>query len=175
MSYQELAMRTNSHSFYPYAFKASIMSQLRSFILESRDLDYYKRNLFYSGQPEGAHESGSTRFLSPDFAKTPEHSIEIIHGIVGIATESGELIEALENAINRKEIDKTNIIEEMGDVCWYLALLCKALDVTLDEVQAINIAKLAKRYPLKFESELAHNRNLDLERQVLEEGVNNGE
>ena len=167
MSYEKLAMRTNSHSFYPYVFKNSFLTDLRSAIESSKEMDGHKRVIFYSGQAEGHHDAGSSRFLSPDFAEDPKVAIEIIHSIVGILTESGELAEALEAAITEKKINRTNIIEEMGDLLWYIALLCNAMHTTIEEVGAINIGKLAVRYPEKFDPERAHERDLVAEEKML--------
>ena len=36
---------------------------------------------------------------------------------------------------------------ELGDICWYLAQACMALDTTFDEVIEMNVRKLESRYP----------------------------
>jgi NTP pyrophosphatase (non-canonical NTP hydrolase) len=36
---------------------------------------------------------------------------------------------------------------ELGDICWYLAQACMALDTTFDEVIEMNVEKLESRYP----------------------------
>ena len=36
---------------------------------------------------------------------------------------------------------------ELGDICWYIAQACMALDTTFDEVIEMNVEKLEKRYP----------------------------
>ena len=36
---------------------------------------------------------------------------------------------------------------ELGDICWYLAQACMALDTTFDEVIEMNVEKLKARYP----------------------------
>ena len=70
---------------------------------------------------------------------------------VGISAEGGEFMEIVKkmvfqgkpwNADNRE-----HLIIELGDVMWYGAQACMALDVSLDDVIATNVDKLKKRYP----------------------------
>ena len=70
---------------------------------------------------------------------------------VGLAAESGEFLEIVKkmvfqgkpwNADNRE-----HLIIELGDVMWYVAQACMALDVSFDDVIRGNVRKLEKRYP----------------------------
>ena len=70
---------------------------------------------------------------------------------VGISAEGGEFMEIVKkmvfqgkpwNADNRE-----HLIIELGDVLWYVAQACMALDVSFDEVIRTNVKKLEKRYP----------------------------
>ena len=70
---------------------------------------------------------------------------------VGLAAESGEFLEIVKkmvfqgkpwNADNRE-----HLIIELGDVLWYVAQACVALDVPFDDVIRGNVKKLEKRYP----------------------------
>ncbi len=96
----------------------------------------------------------------------------VFHAIVGISTESAELLEALD--LDSVGYDRVNILEELGDLCWYQAIAVDALDAKLEE-DVLNrvIAKLRFRYPEKFTSEHAINRDLVKERQVLETNPHN--
>jgi len=95
--------------------------------------------------------------------------IDLLHGAIGICTEGGELLDALKKHIYYgKELDKVNIIEEIGDVLWYIALICNALGISLEEVMQKNIEKLQIRYPEHFSEENALFRNLEKERNILE-------
>lgn len=70
-----------------------------------------------------------------------------LHMAVGISGEAGELLDAVKKAtIYRKPIDRENVIEEMGDLEFYMEGLRQGLDITREEVLAHNIAKLSKRY-----------------------------
>lgn len=93
----------------------------------------------------------------------------ILHGIMGVVTEAGELMDIIKRYFfYDKEPLKVHIIEEIGDVFWYLAILCDALEIDFEMVWKRNIAKLRKRYPEKFTSKAAINRDLAAERKELE-------
>lgn len=103
------------------------------------------------------------------FGATGAVTPRIEHAVYGIATEAGELMDALKQSkIYGKGLDKTNLVEEVGDVMWYLALLCDELEITFEEVWDKNIRKLKARYPEKFSKKNAAKRNLEKERQELE-------
>ena len=68
-------------------------------------------------------------------------------------------------------MDETNLVEELGDMCWYIAEACAALGVTIGYVMEKNILKLQERYPEKYSDEQAaeHNRDRAAERAILGE------
>lgn len=93
----------------------------------------------------------------------------ILHGMIGAATEVGELQDAVKkHLIYSKPLDMVNVMEECGDLFWYLALTLDAAGFTISECMERNIEKLRARFPDKFTSELANNRDLDAERAALE-------
>ncbi len=96
-------------------------------------------------------------------------NIRLLHSAIGISTEAGELLDSLKKHIYYgKEFDKTNFKEEIGDIFWYIAIACDELGVTIESLMERNIEKLQARYPNKFTSEDAINRNLETERKILE-------
>lgn len=93
-----------------------------------------------------------------------------LHGGMGLATESGEFLDNLKKYLfYAKEFDRVNAKEEISDILWYVAILCDALNVDIQKVMSMNIAKLRARYPEKFTREDATNRDLSKERQILED------
>lgn len=77
---------------------------------------------------------------------TPEDA-HALHMAVGISGESGELLDAIKKAaIYRKPIDRANVIEELGDLEFYMEGLRQGLGITREETIEANIAKLSKRY-----------------------------
>lgn len=96
----------------------------------------------------------------------------VVHAIVGMFGECGELVEALLLSENEgKPIDRVSTGEELGDLDWYKAVILDAM--SLDEVQIREtvIAKLKKRYGDKFTPDAAINRDVAAERVVLEESL----
>jgi len=70
-----------------------------------------------------------------------------LHMAVGIAGESGELLDAVKKAvIYRKPLDRDNVIEELGDLEFYMEGLRSRLGITREETLEANITKLSKRY-----------------------------
>ena len=98
-----------------------------------------------------------------------EEVINLLHAAIGLATESGELLDMLKKHIfYGQPLDYVNAKEELGDLNWYMALAMDAMGTTFDEVQRLNIEKLKARYPEKFDEDKAINRDLDKERKILE-------
>ena len=71
----------------------------------------------------------------------------LLHMSIGISGEAGELLDAVKKyAIYRKGLDKENIIEELGDLRFFMAGLMNALNITEYDIIEYNNAKLARRY-----------------------------
>ena len=70
---------------------------------------------------------------------------------VGINAEGGEFLEIIKKMVFQGKPfnadNKEHMIIELGDLMWYVAQACMALEVSLDEVVARNVKKLEKRYP----------------------------
>ena len=75
----------------------------------------------------------------------------LLTAAVGISAEGGEFMEIVKKIIFQgKPYSEDNIRHmkiELGDVMWYLAQACMALDTDFDELMAMNVEKLGKRYP----------------------------
>tara|TARA_B100001769_G_C22080210_1_gene581990 strand:- start:445 stop:1164 length:720 start_codon:yes stop_codon:yes gene_type:complete len=90
----------------------------------------------------------------------------LLTAAVGISAEGGEFMEIVKKiAFQGKPYDEANINHlrvELGDVLWYVAQACIALDVSLDDVIGQNITKLAARYPEgTFSTYFSENRRID--------------
>ena len=75
----------------------------------------------------------------------------LITAAFGLTAEAGEFTEVVKKIILQgKPYNEENIFHmkrELGDICWYLAQACMALDTTFDEVIEMNVDKLKARYP----------------------------
>lgn len=95
--------------------------------------------------------------------------LDDMHMILGMQTEVAEIADVYKKHIAYgKELDLVNIKEEIGDAMWYFANLCNFHGWDLRDILDTNINKLKIRYPEKFTSENALNRDLVKEREVLE-------
>lgn len=72
------------------------------------------------------------------------------HMATGIAGEAGEALDAVKKyAIYCKPIDRENVVEELGDLEFYMEGLRQGLNITRQETLDHNIAKLSVRYSSK--------------------------
>ena len=70
-----------------------------------------------------------------------------LHAALGVAGEAGELADAVKKeCIYKKPVDRYNIIEELGDLRFYMQAVQQMYEITEQEVLQANADKLAKRY-----------------------------
>ena len=151
--------------------KNQIASVIEEIVDLSEELDLLKKSLFY-GKPS-TDQFGEVE--SP-FELPATSDQDLIHAVIGIITEAGELgklvVEAVDKLDESKvvlEFDRQNAKEEGGDLLWYVALLCRALGVPLEEMMGGNINKLSARYKAKqFTAQEALNRNTTAEMAALD-------
>ena len=85
--------------------------------------------------------------------------VNIWHAATGIATEAGELLSSIKAiVIYNKPMDLDNIIEELGDLEFYMEHLRQELMITRNEVIAHNMEKLGKRYKDGYSDKAAQER-----------------
>lgn len=89
-----------------------------------------------------------------------EEKVDLIHAIMGISGEAGELLDAIKKAtIYDKPLDRENVVEELGDLEFYIEQLRQRLGITREETLDANIAKLRKRYEgFQYSDAAAHAR-----------------
>jgi NTP pyrophosphatase (non-canonical NTP hydrolase) len=88
-----------------------------------------------------------SQFVANRVKSMGSETADILHAAVGICGEAGELLDAVKKhwAYNQ-ELDKENIIEELGDMEFYMCALRMLIGVTQEEVIQANADKLSKRY-----------------------------
>lgn len=115
-----------------------------------------------------ALRSESTNY--DNFYKKQKINPRIEHALYGLVTEVGEIMDQLKKAkIYNTELDTVNMVEEVGDIMWYLAVLCDSLGISFEDAWKKNINKLQIRYPHKYDDLHAVKRDLQKERTSLEE------
>jgi NTP pyrophosphatase (non-canonical NTP hydrolase) len=117
-----------------------------------------------------------TSDASKDFVALSDRMVELdrkganierlLTAAVGINAEGGEFMEIVKKLVFQSkpwnEDNREHLIIELGDIMWYVAQACIALDVTLDDVVARNIQKLLRRYPEgAFDAFYSENRAAD--------------
>ncbi|HEU4715480.1 MAG TPA: nucleoside triphosphate pyrophosphohydrolase family protein [Candidatus Saccharimonadales bacterium] len=75
---------------------------------------------------------------------------EVFHLVLGLCGESGEIAEKVKKIVRDhgsdfSHLDKNDLVKELGDVLWYVAVLADHFDISLGDVVEKNIAKLADR------------------------------
>ena len=75
---------------------------------------------------------------------------QLLTAALGLTAESGEFTEIVKKIILQgKPYNEDNVFHmkrELGDICWYIAQACMALDTTFDEIIEMNVEKLKARY-----------------------------
>ena len=65
--------------------------------------------------------------------------------MIGLMNQAGEVGGAFKKEIRDEVDNKELIIEEMGDVLWYLTNLCRVYGITISQLMNGNINKLLSR------------------------------
>ncbi len=75
----------------------------------------------------------------------------LLTAAIGISAEGGEFAEIVKKMVFQgkpwNDANKHHLVTELGDIMWYVANACMALEVSFDDVVATNVKKLEKRYP----------------------------
>jgi len=165
----QLAQRTKSDQFHGDLIP---LHSLKHWVTEAihvlHQLDRIKKSIAY-GRPYAVTPLGmvdSCEGLCIGWKGLSEaQARDVLHGILGKATEAGELLELLRDTIaNPESFNATGVVEETFDSRWYdYACIFAALGVTPEAAEAAGFAKLRARFPDKFTVERADNRDLKAE------------
>ena len=118
----------------------------------TKQIDFDKYALFVDGV---------TSDSSKDFVYLADRLVELDRkganierlttAAVGMSAESGEFLEIVKKMVFQgkpwTDDNRKHLIIELGDVMWYVAQACMALEVDFDDVVRGNVKKLEKRYP----------------------------
>lgn len=110
---------------------------------------------------EGLKDGRSTisykEFVEKLIKKFPDRRLELCHAAMGVTGEAGELCDAIKkHAVYGKQVDMANIIEELGDLEFYMEAVRAQYDITRDETLQANALKLSTRYrDLEYSDEAA--------------------
>jgi NTP pyrophosphatase (non-canonical NTP hydrolase) len=102
----------------------------------------------------GANRTGNV--LAEDLASN------LNHAALGLTTEVGEFVSEVKRIVRYGKACTPemhdHMVEELGDVMWYIAIAAETLGVRMEEMAEKNIDKLRLRFPDKFSNEAAEAR-----------------
>ncbi len=177
-NYHELCLRTEADD---HAMQSArilecngiLVNLLVSFCDTAGGLDVLKKHVYY-GKPLSDRDKAIKDSIPGELDSVQRQRlserIRLVHGIIGMITECGELVDQLMNHIAAGEtLDQVNILEECCDVDWYKNLCLDAAGYTAADVPTTLIPKLEVRYAKKqFNAKQAIERDLSAERASLE-------
>lgn len=83
----------------------------------------------------------------------------LLNGCLGLAGESGETLDLVKKWVfHEKKLDMEHLKKEIGDVMWYVAMICHSAGFQLDDVMQTNVDKLVSRYPEGFDTYRSNHR-----------------
>jgi NTP pyrophosphatase (non-canonical NTP hydrolase) len=83
-------------------------------------------------------------------ARAKNKKNELFHLVLGLVGETGEIAEKMKKWVrdqgsDERLVDTDDLKKELGDVLWYVAVLARYFDISLEEIAAKNVTKLADR------------------------------
>jgi NTP pyrophosphatase (non-canonical NTP hydrolase) len=118
----------------------------------TKKIDFDKYALFVDGVTSDSSKDFQSFIKSLSALDGEGSNIHrLLTAAVGISAEGGEFMEIVKKMVFQgkpwDDHNREHLVIELGDVMWYVAQACMALDVSFDEVIEGNIKKLEKRYP----------------------------
>lgn len=118
----------------------------------------YQKLAMRTNDWKGTERLGTLVDASIDCIDIPDFG-GIVNGCFGLAGESGEVLDIVKKWIfHENGLDRDHLKKELGDVMWYVAMICESAGFTLDEIMKMNIDKLKSRYPEGFDTQRANHR-----------------
>jgi NTP pyrophosphatase (non-canonical NTP hydrolase) len=102
----------------------------------------------------------SQRLMNFSFKPNQRYDMaQLFNATLGLSGEVGEFNDFLKKALfHEKEWDEKHLQSELGDILWYIALICDTFGWDLDYIMRMNIHKLELRYPEGFDTDKSNNR-----------------
>ena len=120
--------------------------------MNDKTIDFSKYAVFVDGVTSGSSKDYQCFIESLSSLDAKGANIErLLTAAVGISAEGGEFMEIVKKMVFQgkpwNDANREHLIVELGDVMWYVAQACMALDVSFDDVVERNVEKLKARYP----------------------------
>lgn len=149
------------------------------FLMQNRQFDDLKKAIFYGrlkrpllGVPDLDMEAVATLPTDTNNADEAIQYIRVAHGVLGLVTELEEVLANFLEYQEYREFNKANLIEELGDLLWYISIIANAIGTDFSTVVETNVRKLLDKQQGRyksgaFSSDEAHNRDTDAEQKVM--------
>ena len=130
----------------------------------TKQVDFSKYAIFVDGVTSDPSKDYKSFLDSIEYLDGEGSNIQrLLTAAVGISAEGGEFMEIVKKMLFQgkpwTDDNREHLIIELGDVMWYVAQACMALDISFDEVIERNVKKLESRYPGgKFDINSSENR-----------------
>ena len=103
----------------------------------------------------GEFQRRSIRTLNNELTKEEQ----VANMIIGMFSEGGEIGSEIKKAFYQgHELDRKHLMEELGDLMFYVVNLATLYDLSMENILDYNIEKLKKRYKNGFTTEESINR-----------------
>lgn len=111
-------------------------------------------------QEKSADVDRSVESFKEVIDRIDDTQIRLLHNGIGLSGEAGELIDAIKKHVfYNKPLDVENVVEECGDMLWYMTRLLKTLGFSLEDAMLHNHVKLnQKRYKKGYSNQAAQER-----------------
>ena len=118
----------------------------------TKEIDFDRYAQFVDGVTSNPSEDFDAFIYRLQELQGGDANIErLLTAAVGLSAESGEFTEVVKKIIFQgKPYSEENVFHmkrELGDICWYLAQACMALNTNFNEIIEMNVDKLKSRYP----------------------------
>lgn len=147
----------------------AIRAAIADFIYAGRVLSAMKATLFYGKDYQAPDPHISNELVGDDFHTDHFDNYQMLHAILGIASEAGELLEDVVQLVSlpdpsdcdEQDVPKLedykrklalNMARETGDIDWFQELFAHTIGTTIDDCRAANIQRLRARFPDRFNS-----------------------
>lgn len=117
----------------------------------------------YQNAAMRTNDHRSWKRMSDFFAEPNQRfdEAQLFNATLGLSGETGEFNDALKKMIfHEKPFDSNMLQKELGDILWYIALICDTFGWSLDSIMETNLSKLAMRYPNGFDTNMSNNKEV---------------
>ncbi len=146
----------------------TLRQTLEEAVALGKRVDQVKKGLFYGKPPSDPALTGAA---ASDQTLPEAVPADLLHAALGVYTEAVEVFEAILAGLDGRPLDRTNLLEEIGDLEWYLAMAYRTLEAKPEQVKQINIDKLRRRFPDRFTQSAAITRDVAAERALLDQAT----